>query len=493
MSRLRPLHWIVAALALVVLALSLWRLEGVRQGIEILRFEVGTTPATLYRLPGGDRRLVVVSHGFAGSRQLMEAWSLTLARNGLAVVAFDYEGHGRNSVPMSGDVTSVEGTTRLLVDETRRVTDAALALPGVTGPVAILGHSMASDVIVRTAATDPRITDVVAISMFSEAVTADHPRRLLIITGQWEAYLRAAALDALRLVDPAGQEGQTLAAGEVRRRAVVAPMVEHVGVLYSATGLREARDWLGGEGATTDPAPVAATGGAILAMLAAIVALGWPLSRLLPQARRPTAPLPPGRFALAVIAPALAAPLIATRIDTGVLPVLVADYLVVHLLILGVLQLAVLRWAGVSPGPVRPLALAALLVWGLLVFGGALDRYVASFWPSGTRWGIVALLALGTIPAMLADTTLSDAGQAPLWRRIGAKAAFFASLALAVALDFERLFFLLIVVPVIVLFFLVYGLMGRWAGRGATAATVGLGLGVILAWALGVTFPLFAA
>jgi hypothetical protein len=381
---------------------------------------------------------------------------------------------------MSGDVTQVDGTTQLLIDETRRVIDAGLSLPGVTGPVAILGHSMASDVIVRTAIADPRIAEVVAISMFSAAVSPDAPRSLLVITGEWEPHLRAAALDALRLVDPAATEGETVTAGEVRRRAVVAPFVEHVGVLYSPTGLREARDWLGAE-----PVPVAATGGAVLAMLAAIVALGWPLSRLLPPARVPVAPLSAGRFALVVLGPAILAPLVATRIETGFLPVLVADYLMIHFLILGLVQFALLRWWGVTPGPVRPVALAALLFWGLLVFGGALDRYVASFWPSGTRWGIVALLALGAIPA--------DAGQAPLWRRLASKGGIFLSLALAVALDFEGLFFLLIVLPVIVLFFFVYGLLGRWTGRASTAATTGLGLGLILAWALGVTFPLFAA
>jgi dienelactone hydrolase len=488
MSRLRPVHWILAVVAVTALALSLWRLEGARAGLEIAPVEVGTTPATLYRLPGGERRLVVVSHGFAGSRQLMEAYSLTLARAGLAVLAFDYEGHGRNTVPMSGDVTSVEGTTRRLIDETRRVIDAGLALPGITGPVALLGHSMATDVIVRTAAVDARVNDIVAISMYSEAVTPDHPQSLLIITGEWEPHLRAAAIEALRMIDPTAGEGDTLTEGDLRRRAIVAPMVEHVGVLYSATGLTEARDWLGGS-----PVPVTATGGAVVAMLASIVVLGWPLSRLLPKARARGAPLSRGRFAIAVILPAILAPLIATRIDTGFLPVLVADYLMVHLAILGGLQLAILRWFGVGPGPLRPAALAALLLWGILVFGGALDRYVASFWPSGDRWSIIALLALGAIPAMLADAALSDAGQAPFWRRLAAKAGFFASIALAVALDFEGLFFLLIVLPVIVLFFLVFGLLGRWTGRSSTATTVGLGLGVILAWALGVTFPLFAA
>ena len=40
--------------------------------------------------------------------------------------------------------------------------------------------------------------------------------------------------------------------------------------------------------------------------------------------------------------------------------------------------------------------------------------------------------------------------------------------------------------------YLLYGLMGRWAARAGGAAGPGLALGLILAWALGVSFPLFA-
>ena len=40
----------------------------------------GTTPTTVYRLPdAGPAPVVIVSHGFAGSRPLMQATSLTLA------------------------------------------------------------------------------------------------------------------------------------------------------------------------------------------------------------------------------------------------------------------------------------------------------------------------------------------------------------------------------------------------------------------------------
>ena len=49
---------------------------------------------------------------------------------------------------MSGDVTSIDGTTRLLMEETGRVTDFAVGLPGAQPRVALVGHSMASDVVV---------------------------------------------------------------------------------------------------------------------------------------------------------------------------------------------------------------------------------------------------------------------------------------------------------------------------------------------------------
>ena len=54
------------------------------------------------------------------------------------------------------------------------------------------------------------------------------------------------------------------------------------------------------------------------------------------------------------------------------------------------------------------------------------------------------------------------------------------------------LFFLVSAFPVIVLFFLVFGLMGLWVSQRAGATSAGLGLGVILAWAIGVSFPMFA-
>jgi len=477
---------VVGVLALGIIALSVFMLERGRAGLVITELAVGTTPATLYQQAGSEGPLVVVAHGFAGSRQLMQAYSLTLAQSGYAVLAFDFEGHGRNPVPMSGDVDAIEGTTQRLVDQTLRVQAAGRDLPGVGQGVALLGHSMATDIIARAATADGGVDAVVGISMFSQAVTAEQPARLLVISGQWEGMLRAAALQMARLVDPAAVEGATVTAGVVTRRVVVAPGVEHVGVLYSGTGLREARDWLDATFGRESAGPVVKPGLWILLLLAGIVVLFRPLAAELP-AGAPGPVVSVRRFWAAVLLPAVVVPLVAVLVYRPFLPVLVADYLMIHLAIYGAAQLAILR---VWPLPrVVWVAVLALVVWGLVVFGFAIDRYAASFVPTVQRVGIIAALALGTVPFMLADSIVAIGG----WRRLVARLMFVASLTAAAFMDLERLLFVLIILPVIVLFFLVLGPLGRWVARQSGAGAAGLGLGLILAWALGVTFPLFVA
>ncbi|WMS41984.1 alpha/beta fold hydrolase [Acuticoccus sp. MNP-M23] len=489
--------WLLAIVALAAIILSVVKLEEGRAGVQISELAIGTTPATLYRKGTTDGPLVIVAHGFAGSRQLMQAYSLTLAQSGYTVLAFDFEGHGRNPVPMSGNVDSIEGTTALLVAETRRVIAAGRQMTDPLRGVALLGHSMATDVIIRAAleeaAVGTPVRGVVAISMFSVAITATQPPALLAISGAWEGALRAAALDALHQVDPDAGEGETADAGGVVRRAVAAPSVEHVGVLYSATALRETRAWLDRVFDFQGTGPILQPGGWILLLLAGVVALLKPLTRLLPSRRAALAGISAGRFWLAVLVPAIAVPLVCTALYVRFLPVLVADYLMVHLAAYGVLQLLLLRvWRLGRPG-FSWAGMLLLVVWGIAVFGLAMDRYVASYVPNIGRLAVMAALAVGTVPFMVADSILTESGEGRGWQRIVARVGLLASIAAAAMLDPERLMFLFIILPVLLLFFLVQGLMGRWVGQRSGPVTAGIGLGVCLAWALAVSFPQFQA
>ncbi len=427
----------------------------------------------------------------------MQAYALTLAQSGYTVLSFDLEGHGRNPVPMSGDVEAISGTTTKLIAELRRVIAAGRALVPSAEGVALLGHSMATDIVVRAAAEErdagSPVDAVIAISMFSEAVSATEPRALLVITGEWEGRLRAEALDALHMVGPSATEGETVRAGDVMRRAAVAPSVEHVGVLFSGTGLAEARDWLGAVFGRDSTGPIVRPGGSILLLLAGVVALLKPLTLLLPQRAGPPVPVAAGRFWLAVLLPMAAVPLVCTTLYVGFLPVLVSDYLLVHLAAYGILQLVILRAWRMGGSGLSLAGLTLLVVWGVGVFGLAMDRYAASFVPNGERLVIMAALAAGTVPFMLADSVLTGAGRGALWRRIAARGAVLVSLGAAAMLDPARLMFLFIILPVLLLFFLVHGLMGRWVGQRSGALTAGLGLGLCLAWALAVSFPMFDA
>ncbi|PWK61626.1 alpha/beta hydrolase [Roseicyclus mahoneyensis] len=482
---------IVAGIAVLCIALGLWGLEAPRSGLAISHDRVGDTPVTVMRLPDAQGPVAVIAHGFAGSRQLMAAWQLSLARAGFITVSFDFEGHGRNPVPMSGDVTSIDGTTRLLMEETARVTDYATALPGAEPRVALVGHSMASDVVVRQGLADDRVAAIVGISIFSQAVTSEEPRNLLMLNGAWEGALRT---EAQRVMAELGVgEGETVGTpGDgFARRAEAVPLVEHVGVLYAPSGIAAGIDWIAASFGLVPQAGLVSLGPWILLTLSGVVLLVWPLARLLPEGR---APWHPGRmqfWAMAVL-PAVLTPGLLSLFETRFLPVLVADYLALHLALYGALVLAGAAWAGGLPARRGLLLGLGLAVYGIVVFGGVMDRYVGSFFPHPGRAVVMLAILPGAVLAMLADAVLLEAARAALWRRIVARGMFLISLGIAVALDFERLFFLIIILPVIGLFYLSYGMMGRFVGkRTGSAVAMGVGMGVILGWALGVTFPMF--
>lgn len=472
-------------LAIVLILLSLAVLEVARQGVEIGRFDVGQTPVTEYARRGAEGPVVVIAHGFAGSQQMMQGYALPLARAGYRVYVFEFLGHGRNPVPMSGDVGSVDGTTRLLMDQTSEVIDA---VAGQGGNVALLGHSMATDILVRVAARRSDIGPIVLISAFSDAIDATTPDDLLLVTGAWEPQLRAFAREALQMVDPGAAEGSTATQGTVQRRAVAAPFAEHVSVLHSRAGRAAAVDWIDRAYGRTSDVAIPPTGWAILGLLAGLVLVFRSIAGLLPE-RVDDARQPGGRqTAVLILLPAILAPSIAVPLNPQILPVLVADYLGLHLFLYGGVQLVLLAVWGLLRRRLSWLGFAVLLLW-CAVFGVALDRYAANFWPTAGRLWIIAVLMVGALPYMVGDAILT--ARSGILARLCIRGVFLLSLGIAVALDFEGLFFLMLIVPVLILFYLVFGTMGRDVSARAGPLSSGLALGVVLAWALGVSFPLF--
>lgn len=505
-----------ALLSIAVIAaasLTLWSVAGVSER----QIRIGRAPATLFTPAGGAGAapVVVVAHGFSGSQGLMRPMALSLAARGYRAVTFDFLGHGRHPDPLTGDITREDGATRALMAETAAVIDyarAALATGGKAPAVALLGHSMAADIIVRAAEADGNVAATIAVSMFSPAPSAASPKNLLIITGGYEGALRAEALRIAGLSTPDPVEGVAYDTAEAGwRGTAVAEGAEHISVLYSAATFEAAADWLSarlgpppGGGAAPDPA-IAAYGYWLLALLGASVLLGWPAARLLPVARAGGGDPATGWGAFLAIAaaPAVLTPLILRALQVELLPVLVADYLAQHFAVYGALTaLGMLwwrrrrLWAGAAilcPERWRPalIGAGALAGFSLIALGAPIDRFATAFAITPERAPLLIAMVLGAGLYFIADERLVR-GFAR--NRLGAygvsKLCFLGSLAAAIALDLERLFFLIIITPVILACFVVFGLFAAWAYRRTGEPWVGgAGVALAVAYAVAATFP----
>lgn len=501
----RPL---VALLALLAGAVALVMLAEADRGVTRREASVGRTPVTVH-LPegGGPAPVVVVAHGFSGSRPLMQPFSTTLARNGYVAVSYDSLGHGRNPLPLTGDVTRTDGATLRLVDELAAVVAFARTLPEGDGRVALLGHSMAADIIVRQAIADPEITATVAVSMFSPAPTAEAPVELLVIVGDWEGGLKTEALRVLRLAaGPDAEAGVTHTdlgpAGA--RRVAFAPNVEHIGVLYSPFAMAEAVAWLDRALGHEGTGHADARGPWVLLLIGASVALAWPLAGLLPLAagQPQGAALRGWRLWALALGPAVVTPLVLTFVQVRFLPVVVGDYLAMHFALYGVLTALAVRWLA-GPGvwhgllPPRPVvafgAAMAVAAYGFFGIGGVVEAQVSAFWPTLARAGLMLALLPGTLAYFLADEWAVRGAGASRFAYGLTKLCFLVSLAIAVALDLPRLFFLIILAPALVLFFIVFGLISGWTmGRTRHPLVGAVANAVIFALAIAVTFPMVA-
>ena len=496
--------------AALVLCISSVHLLGDAHDLTVEATHVGSSPVTVFsstRSPTGPA--VVISHGFAGSQQLMQPLAMTLARNGYTAITFDSLGHGRNERALSGDLTTEDGATRALVEQATDVVSFARQRYGPD--VAIIGHSMASDIVVRVASAVAQMRATIAISMFSTALTATLPRNLLVIVGSLEPDV--LKLEALRAVQLAA--GGTPQPGRVygsfadgsAREAIFASGVEHIGVLYAADTQRAALAWLNAAFDRTVTGFIDRRGPWLGAMMIAFVTLAYPLSRLLPHVGGTAMPVSPRwqRFLTAAILPAVLTPLILWKLPTVFLPILLGDYLMLHFLLYGSLTAAILllmRRRG-APRPanrsawLRPLAaivsLAAVVAYTLGLLSLGLDQFVVSFVPLAIRVPIILTILVGTLAYFLADEWLTRSAEPVPAAYPITKLMFLLSLTAAVALNLEKLFFLIIIIPVILLLFILYGLFSRWsfhATRFWPIAAVANAIAV--AYAAGVTFPLVA-
>jgi len=498
MSRLSAL----ACVAIFAVAAGLFELATATKGLDVSTQFVGAIPVTVYQKPGDERRpVLVLAHGFAGSQQFMQPLAVTLARNGFIAVTFDFAGHGRNAEPLHGGLDDFARSTQTLLDELDQVFAFAAALPQADGRLGAVGHSMAADLVVRYAAAHRQIGAVVALSLFGTEATPERPKNLLVIDGAWESDRLKRAGYRVVAAAAGGAERERVTYGDFAhgsaRRFALAPSVEHIGVLYSADALQETLAWMNGAFGRDESSFIDRRGRWLLLLFLGLVVLARPASMLLPV----LAPAPVGaglswrRLWPLCVAPALLTPFLAWTLPTRLLPILVADYLVAHFGIYACLTCAGLLWLrarAASPHAVRNgafiAAAAGCAAYYAFAMGAPIALYVAAVTPTVARLPFLAVLFLPVAAYCVADAWLT---RGVVGAYVFSKFCFAVSLGIAVALEPRRLFFLIVITPVMLLLFGIFWCVGAMACRRVNdPRAAALGEALALALAIGAVFPM---
>ncbi len=381
-------------------------------------------------------------------------------------------------------------------------------IEGSTGEVALVGHSMAAELVVQYAMQHPGIEATVALSLFGKAVTAQSPRNLLVIAGAWEpGVLRDAGFRIAGLAAN-GPPQERVTYGEMSagtaRRVVLAAGAEHIGVIYSHDALREATSWFNQVINRTSNGYVESRGKWIGLLLLGLILLARPAFLLFPRVSARTDERGAAgwrTFGIIAIVPMIATPVLLWQAPTDFLPILLGDYLAVHFALYGLLCLALLKlFAREQEAFKRPvimswkallLTAACIAAYQIVVMGLSIDWFVTSFAPSGMRWFIIPAMFVSTAIYFMADAAVIRSFPHIRSSYALMKLCFAISLAIAVALNPQKLFILAIIVPVICLFFVMYGLFSRWSLRSTGEPyAAALGNALALAWAIAVTFPI---
>lgn len=517
------------ALAAVAVLLALVGVRGLAawdDGIVRESASAGGVPVEVFRTEGAPQRrpVVVVAHGFAGSKQLMYGFGPALANDGYVAVLLDFTGHGANPRPLPSQNGVGAASRAALQADLDAVVGWAVGQPwAAPGRLALVGHSMGAGAVTRYAAAHPPgsgptgVAATVAVSLPSaEDLPADaaRPANLLLLVGEREQpRFFEAAREALQLGYPDGEGGITYGSfedGSARREQVV-PGVEHVTIVFAGETLDATSGWIAEALSYDVSGPAEGPPDRMLwaGVLLLAATLGFvPLASLLLGARRPLAPhrtVSAGVAAGGMAAGATVAALVMAAVPWlgGLVPIAVGGYLAAFLAVFGLICLAVASRTSLGGGDVDVPAGPARSRWATAAASLALSAYVvATFLAVGHATWVDAGLAGGRKAAGLALALCAFAyflGEELLARRTrrGRRLALVALSRvlvvvglLAAVLLLGAPGFLTLIIPLVALlfaWFAVYGFVV--AGRTAAPWAPGLVQAAITGAAVAATFP----
>ena len=430
-----------------------------------------------------SKEFIIIGHGFAGSREMMRQIAYDVANAGSNAVLFDFIGHGSSEQKLINQPTEITGTTQQLVVQLSNIINFIHEKFGYDISISLIGHSMASDIVIRASA-NKRIKSVIAISPYSTGITRDFPKDLLLISGQFENHLRSHALQMVNSFKPGAKENTEYRAENTRRKASFIENTGHVSVIYAPQTTKIIIDWLKLENYNR---PFWKTQiGWILVGLTFIV-IG--MSRLNVNLVNKTILVLENKRALRNILLATFFSILSGLIEIKLLPIYGFERIAIYFGSIGLfvylfsfdyqttkLKINFLLW------------LKLILCFGILCF--LIDRYIGSFTLSENRTtAFIALILPITLFCLVIEKLIATSS---IWVSILLRFLPILGFSILLILFPEQYGLMFTTVLIYILYFLVFGYIGKHQRKKIGHLKVGLTHGVFLSFAFAATNPIFS-
>ena len=430
-----------------------------------------------------SKEFIIIGHGFAGSKEMMRQIAYDIVNAGSNAVLFDFIGHGSNQQKLINQPTEITGTTHQLVTQLSNIINFINEKFGNDINISLIGHSMASDIVVRASA-DKRIKSVVAISPYSTGITQDFPKDLLLISGQFENHLRSHALQMVKTFEPEAKENTEYTNGKIRRKASFIENTGHVSVIYAPQTTKIIIDWLKLENYDR-PIWKNQIGWILIGMTFIVIGM----SRLSTNLANETILVLTNTKALISVLMATAISLLSGLVQINLLPVYGFERLAVYFGLIGLfayifsfdykitkVKLDFLNW------------LKLILCFGILCF--LINRYIGSFALSDNRiTAFITLILPITMFSLVIEKLIASSSTGITILLRGLPIIGFSMLLILFPEKYGLMF---TTVLIYILYFIVFGYIGRHQRKKIGHAKVGLAHGIFLSFAFAATNPIFA-
>lgn len=511
----------------------------------------GAIPLPVVRYTPTQRRLnvvAVIAHGYSADKEMMSGLAVDLARQGITAYTFDFPGHGASTVPYGGQTHT--GVVKQLVASVGEVADYALAQEAQTHPrLVLIGYSLGTIAAGDYALEHPTLSSlqatVLVAGILQDQPTTSTPRNLLVLSGQFDlpgindiSRRLVASGCGVPVASVASTFQCSVSTPPVRsmRERVVLNGLDHISIITAGSTHAAILRWLG---ATVDPA-ISANGviadarihwmllGFLAAALGALALLGAASAVLglspdngrhvtVENAAHPEGAWPTWKR-LALVGGALAAALLVIRLwlpsdfwapepaPFGFLRQQVSADVALFLLVAGAILLAMLRLIPALRARVRRPSLSSAAVQIPLALAVVAFLYFTLGTLSSLGWESLALAparlwraaiyAAMVAPFFLSVRSVIAGGGHPVRHPVLADLAvtllLLASFGGAIAMNFGRLSYLGILLPVIALFLLAFVGFAAWARRvmAQPALLIAAMQALLLGWLLAATLPL---